>query len=218
MVQVCERPVRAPAARRLSAETFCALTRQGGGGFYRPRWEVLRMLAVGEAWGVSAPDRQAGLLVLPLEADVSLTGALRAWWGGLAPKGMVLTPPAGPAQPAGPQAEALAAALEGAVHAARRRCPDAPVWAVLELGGGLEQQLTAYFGAGFVLRALRPLHTLASHFVLCTGPAPGPAQTRVPLAAASQLALLLARGWIGVGGLQTDTGYQLLLAPPAQTA
>ena len=79
MIQVCTRPPEVLPARRLPAEAFCALARQGAGSVYRPRWEVLRMLAVGEAWGAAPADGSPGcaLLLLPREADVSLAAALR---------------------------------------------------------------------------------------------------------------------------------------------
>ena len=51
MIQVCE-PPRTRQARRLSAEEFCQLIRSEVSCVYRPRSEVLRMLTVGEVWGV----------------------------------------------------------------------------------------------------------------------------------------------------------------------
>ena len=49
MGTICEPMTR--QARRLSAEEFCRLTQREASSLYRPRSEVLRMLALGEAWG-----------------------------------------------------------------------------------------------------------------------------------------------------------------------
>ena len=70
MLQLCEPAVR---PRRLSAEEFCLLARREASGFYRPRSEVLRMLAVGQAPGVCGPRAEplAAMIELPLTANVS---------------------------------------------------------------------------------------------------------------------------------------------------
>lgn len=214
MIQVCTRPPEVLPARRLPAEAFCALARQGAGSVYRPRWEVLRMLAVGEAWGAAPADGSPGcaLLLLPREADVSLAAALREHLGGLAPRGDVLTPPVGPAR----GVHCLPAVLQGALRAAQRRAPTAPVLAVLDTGPELEAQLDAYFAAGFALRALRPLNTLAPQCLLSTAAAPAAGQqVQILLADATHLALLLARGWAAVSGRHEPGGYLLQLMPPA---
>ena len=51
MIQVCD-PPRTRQVRRLSAEEFCRLAQSEVSSVYRPRSEVLRMLTVGEVWGV----------------------------------------------------------------------------------------------------------------------------------------------------------------------
>ena len=51
MIQVCD-PPRTRQARRLSAEEFCGLLRSEVSSIYRPRSEVLRMITVGEMWGI----------------------------------------------------------------------------------------------------------------------------------------------------------------------
>ena len=51
MIQVCD-PPRTRQVRRLSAEEFCQLAQSEVSSVYRPRSEVLRMLTVGEVWGV----------------------------------------------------------------------------------------------------------------------------------------------------------------------
>jgi hypothetical protein len=212
MIQVCEPCVEAPPVRRLSAEEFCALARRGAGDVYRPRWEVLRMLAVGEAGGAAAPGcgPAAALLVLPLDADVSLAAGLRAYEGGLPGRGYVLTPPLG-------EPERLPALLNAAVRAARRRAPESAVHAVLETGAELENALAAYFSAGFALRALRPLSTLAPQALLSTAPLAGTGgELWLPLADPAHLALALARGWAAVEGRGAGAEYALRLIPAAQ--
>ena len=69
MIQVCE-PPRTRQARRLSAEEFCQLIRSEVSCVYRPRSEVLRMLTVGEVWGVCGARRvpDAACILLPMDA------------------------------------------------------------------------------------------------------------------------------------------------------
>ncbi|MCI2047730.1 MAG: hypothetical protein LKJ90_08455 [Faecalibacterium sp.] len=210
MIQLENTAVQSLPARRVSAEEFCDLARQTKSSVYRPRWEVLRMLAVGEAWGAAAPDGtlEAALLVLPLEADVSLAAGLRALEGGLPARGFLLTPPAG-------APEYLPALLKAAKNAAVRRAPPSPVRAVLEWGIGSPQAQTleTYFSQGFALRALRPLQTMAPLALLTSAPVNTRGQeVWVPLEDATHLALLLARGWAAVGsrGERGNTALRLV--------
>ena len=59
-------------ARRLSAEEFCLLARREASSLYRPRSEVMRMLTVGQAFGICGPRAEplAAMIELPLAADV----------------------------------------------------------------------------------------------------------------------------------------------------
>ena len=95
MLQLCEPAVQ---PRRLSAEEFCMLARREASSLYRPRSEVLRMLAVGQAFGVCGPRGEplAAMIELPLTADVEAAAALRQFLGrqGLG-RGSVLAPPVG---------------------------------------------------------------------------------------------------------------------------
>ena len=79
MIQLKESRVQSLPARRISAEEFCTLARQSESTVYRPQWEVLRMLAVGEAWGACAADGtlMVAVLLLPIEADTALAAGLR---------------------------------------------------------------------------------------------------------------------------------------------
>ncbi len=211
MIQLENTLVQSLPARRVSAEEFCALARQTKSSVYRPRWEVLRMLAVGEAWGACSPESalETALLVLPLEADVSLAAGLRALEGELPGRGFLLTPPTG-------APEYLPNLLKAAKNAAARRAPASPVQAVLEwgLGGAGAEMLESYFAEGFALRALRPLHTMAPLALLASAPLYTRGQeVWVPLEDATHLALLLARGWAAVGGRAEKTGYALRLIP-----
>lgn len=212
MTQVLERAVRAARTRRLSAEEFCALVRREAGSFYRPHTEVLRMLAVGEAWGVCAARDapQAGLLTLPLEADAAAAAALRSlldrrtWMR----RGFLLTPPVGTPEP---QAGLL---LDTALAAARRRAPNGPVWAALECTPEAEALLGAYLRRGLALRVMRPLEGLAPYYLFCAdGPAVPAAPVWVPLADTAQLALLLSRGWAAVDSRASAGGLLLALCP-----
>ena len=205
MIQVCE-PPRQRQVRRLSAEEFCAITRSGTAGFYRPKSEVLRMLTVGEAWGTAG----AALLVLPLMADVAAAAVLRSWLGRRqVAGGCLLTPPVVQ------QPELLSALVETVTARAARRYHGGIAWAAAECTGEAAGLLPLYFRQGFGLRALRPLESLAPCFLLSTGCVP--AHTKpvwVPLEDPMHLALLLARGYVALDCRQnTDKGLLLALYP-----
>jgi len=149
VIQVCD-PPRTRQARRLSAEEFCQLIRNEVSCVYRPRSEVLRMLAVGEIWGVcsgrGAPT--AGCILLPMDADTAAAGALRSFLGwGHAMGGYFMTPPVGDEKDF---PVLLAAAAVRQKVLARSR----PRWAVAECTG--EASLPPLLRQGFALRALRP--------------------------------------------------------------
>ena len=82
MIQVCD-PPRTRQIRRLSAEEFCRLAQGEVSSVYRPRSEVLRMLTVGEVWGVYSTRGVpgAGCILLPMDADVAAAAALRRFLG-----------------------------------------------------------------------------------------------------------------------------------------
>ena len=82
MIQVCD-PPRTRQVRRLSAEEFCQLAQSEVSSVYRPRSEVLRMLTVGEVWGVYSARGVpgAGCILLPMDADVAAAAALRRFLG-----------------------------------------------------------------------------------------------------------------------------------------
>jgi hypothetical protein len=207
MIQLQEDATPALPARRVSAEEFCALARQSGGSVYRPRWEVLRMLAVGEAWGTCAADStlKTVLMVLPLEADVSLAAGMRALMGTRPERTFLLTPPAG-------DVAYLPGVLKAAKTAAFRRSPPSPIQAVAERL--TPEVLEAYFDAGFSLRALRPVHTMVPFALFSSAPVNTNRQeVCVPLEDATHLALLLARGWTAVSGKAEENGYMLRLMP-----
>ena len=209
MISTREQLRPALAARRLSAEEFCALARQCGGGFYRPRCEVLRLLAVGQAWGAAAPGMPTGaaLVLLGLDADVPLAASLRQARGVLPGRGYLLTPPLG-------AAAQLPAVLSAAAHMARRLVPRAPLAAVTETGEGQEAVLEAYFAAGFAMRALRPFSGLVPEYLLDTAPLPqSGTELWIPLADATHLALLLARGWAAAGCRAEGGGWLLRMVP-----
>ena len=204
MIQLQDR-TRSLPARRVSAEEFCTLARQYNSSVYRPRWEVVRMLAVGEAWGTCAADGalETALMILPMEADVSLAAGMRALLGELPERSFFLTPPAG--------SPALLPRLLCAAKAAAVRCaPASPVRAVVEHLNA--ETAEAYFAAGFSLRALRPVQTIVP-FALFSSAAVNTNQQEVwvPLEDATHLALLLARGWTAVGGRMEKTGYAMRL-------
>ena len=96
MIQVCD-PPRTRQVRRLSAEEFCQLAQSEVSSVYRPRSEVLRMLTVGEVWGVcsarSVPG--AGCILLPMDADVAAAAALRRFLGWNRTSGGYFLTPAG---------------------------------------------------------------------------------------------------------------------------
>lgn len=211
MIELCERPARPLETRRLSAEEFCSLAQNEAGSLYRPRSEVMRMLAVGEAFGACGAARQpdAAMLVLPLEANVSAVAALREIWGGLPRRrGFLLTPPVNSGSPS--MGRLLGAALEYT----RRRAPGGPVWAVLECGPEAERLVPLYIAQGFVLRALRPLNSLSPCYLFAGGPAEaGGEGVWIELSDATHLALLLGRGWAAAECRVTPEGCALWLTP-----
>lgn len=198
--------VAPPAVRRIGAEDFFLLARTSGA--YRPYWEVMRMLAVGQAWGTGAIGRtpDSGILLMPLDADVSWAAALRQLDGLPRKKGFFLTPPVG-------NTEHLPFLLEQTVAAARRRSPDSPVQAVTAFDWQLETRLPYYFQAGFALRAVRPLSGLAPEALLQTGDWGEPVHW-IALSDATGLSLLLARGWAAVQIRDEGSGCLLGLVPP----
>lgn len=112
MIQVCD-PPRTRQVRRLSAEEFCRLAQSEVSSVYRPRSEVLRMLTVGEVWGMYSTRGVpgAGCILLPMDADVAAAAALRRFLGwNRTSGGYFLTPAAGPD---GHAAETLAPLLPG---------------------------------------------------------------------------------------------------------
>ena len=207
MLQLCEPAVR---PRRLSAEEFCLLARREASSLYRPRSEVLRMLAVGQAFGLCGPRGEplAAMIELPFAADVEAAAALRRFLGrqGLGRGGML-------APPVGDRAllpELLAAALTPAC----RHAGAGQVWAVLEATPDAEDLLPLYLEAGLALRAVRPLNGLAPCWLFARD-----ARVRradpvwVPLADRPRLAALLGRGWAAVGSETTAAGTALALCP-----
>lgn len=211
MIELCERPARPWETRRLSAEEFCSLAQNEAGSLYRPRSEVLRMLAVGEAFGVCGAGRQpdAAMLVLPLEANVSAAAALREILGGPPRRrGFLLTPPVNGGSP---RMERL---LEAALAHTHRRAPGGPVWAVLECTPEAERLAPLYLARGFALRALRPLNSLSPCYLFAAGPAQAAGEgVWVELADATHLALLLGRGWAAVESRVTPEGCELRVVP-----
>ncbi len=205
MLQLCEPAVQ---ARRLSAEEFCLLARREACSLYRPRSEVVRMLTVGQAFGVCEPrgEPSAALIELPLTADIEAAAALRRFLGrqGLG-RGSLLTPPVG-------DRGALPALLEEALVPACRHAGIGPVWAALEADAASEELLPAYLDAGLALRALRPLSGLAPCWLFARVPGARRAEpVWVPLADRARLAILLGRGWSAVGSEQTAGGTALAL-------
>ena len=158
MIQVCE-PPRTRQARRLSAEEFCQLIRSEVSCVYRPR-SVLRMLTVGEVWGVCGARRvpDAACILLPMDADTAAAAALRSFVGGRnAADGYFLAPPVG-------RTEAFQALLEAAAARQKALARHRPRWAVAECTA--EELLPLYLQQGFALRAIRPLDSLAPCFWL----------------------------------------------------
>ncbi len=207
MPQLCDAAVR---PRRLSAEEFCLLVRREACGLYRPRSELLRMLAVGQVFGVcgARSEPQAGLLALPLAANVEVAAALRRFLGsrGLA-RGVLLMPPVG-------QEEALGLLLGTALTPSVRHAGKGPVWAALEATPEAEELLPAYLDAGLALRALRPLNGLAPCWLFTYMPGAECAEpVWVPLADRARLAVLLGRGYAAVASRAAPGGMQLALCP-----
>lgn len=204
MIQVCE-PPRQRQVRRLSAEEFCTLVQQEVCSAYRPRSEVLRMLAVGEVWG----NDGAALMIQPLNADTAAAQALRECLGWRRVNGgYFLTTPV--VQKPEKLAALLRAAAARAVHLARRN----GVWAVLECTSQAERLLPLYLKQGFALRALRPLESLAPSFLLTQELTPAQAEpVWVPLEDRAHLALRLARGYAAVDCRTTPQGLVLAMLP-----
>lgn len=203
MTQVCE-PARRQI-RRLSAEEFCVLAQKEACSLYRPRSEVLRMLAVGEVWGV--PD--AALIVLPLCADTAAAAALRSYVGRRKEieTGCFLTPPVLR------QPERLDELLPVVSVRTERLARGGTLWAVLECGPEAEELLPFYLKQGFVLRALRPLQSLAPCFLLCNKfVAVQQELIQVRLEDKAHLARLLAQGYGAVDCRPTRYGMVLMMA------
>lgn len=204
MGTICEPMIR--QARRLSAEEFCRLTQREASSLYRPRSEVLRMLAVGQAPGVCGPRAEplAAMIELPLTANVEAAGALRRFLGrqGLG-RGSLLGPPVG-------DRELLPQLLAAALPQACRHAGAGPVWAALEATPEAEELLPMYLEAGLVLRAARPLSGLAPCWLFARAPGLRPAElVWVPLADRPRLAALLGRGWAAVAA-ETAAGQVAL--------
>ena len=197
-----------PQVRRIGAEDFFLLARTSC--IYRPYWEVMRMLSVGQAFGAGRPGCgvESAVLLLPLDADVAWAAALRDLQGLPREKQYFITPPVG-------SLAQLPQLLEIAVAAARRRSPDCPVQAVLPFDAHLEEKLPGYFAAGFSLRVVRPLMGLAPEALLQTG-SHASAEVWVALSDATSISLLLARGWAAVEMRDSESGCLLGLAPPAE--
>lgn len=207
MLQLCEPALR---PRRLSAEEFCLLARREASGFYRPRSEVLRMLAVGQAVGVCGPRAEplAAVIELPLTANVEAAASLRRFLGrqGLG-RGVLLGPPVG-------DRALLPELLDAALTPACRHAGAGPVWAALEATPEAEELLPLYLEAGLVLRAARPLSGLAPCWLFARAPGLHPAElVWVPLADRPKLAALLGRGWGAVSSETTAAGVALGLCP-----
>ncbi len=80
------------------------------------------MLAVGQAWGTGPIGQmpESGVLLMPLDADVTWAAALRELEGMKREQGFFITPPVG-------NMEHLPFLLEQTVAVARRRSPENPV-------------------------------------------------------------------------------------------
>lgn len=186
------------------------LARREASSLYRPRSEVLRMLAVGQAFGVCGPRGEplAAMIELPLTADVEAAAALRQFLGrqGLG-RGSVLAPPVG-------DRSLLPELLGAALVPACRHAGAGPVWAVLESTPDAEDLLPAYLDAGLALRALRPLNGLSPCWLFSRVPGMNRAEPMwVPLADRARLAALLSRGWSAVGSETTAGVTTLALCP-----
>ena len=198
MIQVCD-PPRTRQVRRLSAEEFCQLAQSEVSSVYRPRSEVLRMLTVGEVWGVYSTRGVpgAGCILLPMDADVAAAAALRRFLGwNRTSGGYFLTPAAGPG---GHAAEEFLA---------RQRAR----WAVVECAA--EELIPLYLRQGFALRAIRPLDSLAPCFLLQAGClAQNVPPVWLPLADRVHIAILLARGYAALESRESPQGTVLALYP-----
>ena len=194
-------------ARRLSAEEFCLLARREASSLYRPRSEVMRMLTVGQAFGICGPRAEplAAMIELPLAADVEAAAALRQMLGrqGLG-RGSVLGPPVG-------DRALLPELLQASLRAVGRH--GGQVWAVLEADADAEELLPIYLEAGLALRAIRPLNGLAPCWLCVQVPRACRADpVWVPLSDRPRLAALLGRGWSAVDSETTAQGTALALS------
>ena len=213
MIQVCEAP-RTRQVRRLSAEEFCQLLRSEASSVYRPRSEVLRMLTVGEVWGVCGARNvpSAGCILLPMDADTAAAAALRSFLGwGRSAGGYVLAPPIG-AEAAAPEVltPLVAAAAARQEFLARGRAR----WAVAECNAQAQAVLPLYLRQGFALRAIRPLDSLAPCFLLQAGCLPpNTPPVWVPLEDRVHLAILLAKGYAALESSESPQGTVLALYP-----
>ena len=194
-------------ARRLSAEEFCLLARREASSLYRPRSEVMRMLTVGQAFGIcgSRAEPLAAMIELPLAADVEAAAALRQMLGrqGLG-RGSVLGPPVG-------DRALLPELLQAALRAAGRH--GGQVWAVLEADADAEELLPIYLEAGLALRAIHPLNGLVPCWLFVQVPRACRADpVWVPLSDRPRLAALLGRGWSAVDSETTAQGTALALS------
>ena len=174
---------------------------------YRPRSEVLRMLTVGEVWGVCGTRRvpEAACVLLPMDADTAAAAALRSFVGWHTAGGQFLTPPVGDAEDF-PTLLAAAAARQEALAQRKAR------WAVVECTA--EEQLPLYLRQGFALRAIRPLDSLAPCFLLQAGCLPqNVPPVWVPLTDRVHLALLLAKGYAALESRESPQGTVLALYP-----
>lgn len=147
MIQVCD-PPRTRQVRRLSAEEFCRLAQSEVSSVYRPRSEVLRMLTVGEVWGVYSTRGVpgAGCILLPMDADVAAAAALRRFLGwNRTSGGYFLTPAAGPD---GHAAETLAPLLAAAAARQEFLARQRARWAVVECAA--EELIPLYLRQGLL--------------------------------------------------------------------
>ena len=198
MIQVCD-PPRTRQVRRLSAEEFCRLAQSEVSSVYRPRSEVLRMLTVGEVWGVYSTRGVpgAGCILLPMDADVAAAAALRRFLGwNRTSGGYFLTPAAGPD---GHAAETLAPLLAAAAARQEFLARQRARWAVVECAA---EEL------------IPPLDSLAPCFLLQAGClAQNVPPVWLPLADRVHIAILLARGYAALESRESPQGTVLALYP-----
>ena len=191
MIQVCD-PPRTRQVRRLSAEEFCQLAQSEVSSVYRPRSEVLRMLTVGEAWGMYSTRGVpgAGCILLPMDADVAVAAALRRFLGwNRTSGGYFLTPAAGPD---GHAAETLAPLLAAAVARQEFLARQRARWAVVECAA--EELIPLYLlQAGCLAQNVPPVW--------------------LPLADRVHIAILLARGYAALESRESPQGTVLALYP-----